>query len=75
MHFHSVEDFLASTMSNVDGLLNDGWGEFFPVKGPRDRGDGAVRRHHRIFNENARYESDGDLDLRAELFRLDHRRG
>lgn len=31
--FHSLEDFLASTMSHVDGVLDDGWGAPFPVKG------------------------------------------
>lgn len=31
--FHSLEDFLASTMSHIDGVLNDGWGASFPVKG------------------------------------------
>jgi class 3 adenylate cyclase len=31
--FHSLEDFLASTMSRVDGVLDDGWGFGFPVKG------------------------------------------
>lgn len=31
--YHSLEDFLASTMSHVDGVLDDGWGETFPVKG------------------------------------------
>lgn len=31
--FNSLEDFLASTMSHVDGLLDDGWGASFPVKG------------------------------------------
>lgn len=31
--FHSLEDFLASSMSHVDGLLNDGFGAAFPVKG------------------------------------------
>jgi hypothetical protein len=31
--FHSLEDFLASTMSHVDGVLDDGWGASFPVKG------------------------------------------
>jgi class 3 adenylate cyclase len=31
--FHSLEDFLASTMSHVDGVLDDGAGAFFPVKG------------------------------------------
>ncbi|HEX8081083.1 MAG TPA: adenylate/guanylate cyclase domain-containing protein [Jatrophihabitans sp.] len=31
--FHSLEDFLASTMSHVDGVLDDGWGLDFPVKG------------------------------------------
>lgn len=31
--FHSLEDFLASTMSHVDGVLDDGWGATFPVKG------------------------------------------
>jgi class 3 adenylate cyclase len=31
--FHSLEDFLASTESHVDGVLDDGWGFKFPVKG------------------------------------------
>lgn len=31
--FHSLEDYLASTMSDVDGVLDDGWGASFPVKG------------------------------------------
>jgi len=31
--FHSLEDFLASTLSHVDGVLDDGWGSGFPVKG------------------------------------------
>lgn len=31
--FHSLEDFLASTESHVDGVLDDGWGFGFPVKG------------------------------------------
>lgn len=31
--FHSLEDFLASTTSHVDGVLDDGWGFKFPVKG------------------------------------------
>ena len=31
--FHSLEDFLASRMSNVDGELDDGAGMSFPVKG------------------------------------------
>jgi class 3 adenylate cyclase len=31
--YHSLEDFLASTMSHVDGTLDDGWGYPFPVKG------------------------------------------
>lgn len=31
--FHSLEDFLASEPSDVDGVLNDGWGASFPVKG------------------------------------------
>lgn len=31
--YHSLEDFLASTTSHVDGVLDDGWGESFPVKG------------------------------------------
>lgn len=31
--FHSLEDFLASTMSDVDGVLDDGWGASFPIKG------------------------------------------
>lgn len=31
--YHSLEDLLASTMSHVDGTLDDGWGLSFPVKG------------------------------------------
>jgi class 3 adenylate cyclase len=31
--FHSLEDFLASTLGHVDGVLDDGWGSPFPVKG------------------------------------------
>lgn len=31
--YHSLEDFLASTMSDVDGVLDDGFGFPFPVKG------------------------------------------
>lgn len=31
--FNSLEDFLASTMSDVDGVLDDGWGASFPIKG------------------------------------------
>ncbi len=31
--FHSLEDFLAPTLSHVDGVLDDGWGSGFPVKG------------------------------------------
>src|SRR3954469_7839362 len=31
--FHSLADFLASTMNHVDGVLDDGWGFEFPVKG------------------------------------------
>ncbi|MBU2698569.1 hypothetical protein CCO04_26120 [Pimelobacter sp. 30-1] len=31
--YHSLEDFLASTMSHLDGVLDDGWGSLFPVKG------------------------------------------
>jgi class 3 adenylate cyclase len=31
--FHSLSDFLASTMSHVDGVLDDGWGADVPVKG------------------------------------------
>lgn len=31
--YHSLQDFLASTMSHVDGVLDDGWGDSFPVKG------------------------------------------
>jgi class 3 adenylate cyclase len=31
--YHSLEDFLASTLSHVDGVLDDGWGFGFPVKG------------------------------------------
>ena len=32
-HYHSLDDFLASTQSHIDGVLDDGWGESFPVKG------------------------------------------
>lgn len=31
--YHSLEDFLASTTFHVDGVLDDGWGDGFPVKG------------------------------------------
>lgn len=31
--YHSLEDFLIATMSHVDGQLNDGFGQYFPVKG------------------------------------------
>lgn len=31
--YHSLDDFLASSMSHVDAVLDDGWGESFPVKG------------------------------------------
>jgi len=31
--YHSLEDFLASTMSHIDGVLDDGWGYPFPIKG------------------------------------------
>ncbi len=31
--YHSLEDFLASTMSDVDAVLDDGFGFKFPVKG------------------------------------------
>jgi class 3 adenylate cyclase len=31
--YHSLDDFLASKMSHVDGALDDGWGYEFPVKG------------------------------------------
>lgn len=31
--FHSLENFLASTTSHVDGVLDDGWNFPFPVKG------------------------------------------
>jgi len=31
--FHSLQDFLASTLSHVDGVLDDGAGVGFPVKG------------------------------------------
>ena len=31
--FHSLEDFLASTMIDVDGVLDNGGGVGFPVKG------------------------------------------
>lgn len=33
LQFHSLEDFLASTSSHVDGVVDDGWGFGFPVKG------------------------------------------
>lgn len=32
-HFHTLDDFLASTPADIDGVLNDGWGASFPVKG------------------------------------------
>ena len=31
--YHSLEDFLASTMTHIDGVLDDGFGFHFPVKG------------------------------------------
>ena len=31
--YHSLEDFLASTMSHMDGVLDDGFGFEFPAKG------------------------------------------
>ena len=31
--FHSLEDFLTSTMHSIDGQLDDGWNASFPVKG------------------------------------------
>jgi class 3 adenylate cyclase len=31
--YHSLEDFLAGTMTHVDAVLDDGWGASFPVKG------------------------------------------
>jgi class 3 adenylate cyclase len=31
--FNSLDDYLASTTSDVDGVLDDGWGADFPVKG------------------------------------------
>lgn len=31
--FHSLEDYLASSMSSVDGVVDDGYGFGFPVKG------------------------------------------
>ncbi|HEV2890381.1 MAG TPA: adenylate/guanylate cyclase domain-containing protein [Frankiaceae bacterium] len=31
--YHSLDDFLASKMSHIDGALDDGWGYSFPVKG------------------------------------------
>jgi hypothetical protein len=31
--FHSLEDYLTSKRLDVDGLLDDGWGAHFPVKG------------------------------------------
>ncbi|MDP3968992.1 MAG: adenylate/guanylate cyclase domain-containing protein [Nocardioides sp.] len=31
--YHSLDDFLASKMSHVDGVLDDGFGYGFPVKG------------------------------------------
>jgi class 3 adenylate cyclase len=31
--YHSLEDFLASNILTVDGVLDDGWGAMFPVKG------------------------------------------
>lgn len=32
--YHSLEDFLASTMSHIDGVLDDGWGLSVPGQGP-----------------------------------------
>lgn len=31
--YNSLEDFLISNPLNIDGMLDDGWGAFFPVKG------------------------------------------
>lgn len=31
--FNSLRDYLASTESSVDGLLDSGWGAYYPVKG------------------------------------------
>jgi class 3 adenylate cyclase len=31
--FHSLEDYLTSKRLDVDGVLDDGWGAHFPVKG------------------------------------------
>ena len=31
--FHTLEDFLASTMTDIDGVLDDGWGAEYPIKG------------------------------------------
>lgn len=31
--FHTLEDFLASTTADVDGVLDDGWGAPYPIKG------------------------------------------
>ena len=33
MPYSSLEDFLASTTTSIDGVLDDGWGSGFPVKG------------------------------------------
>lgn len=31
--YHSLEEFLIATQTHVDGLLDDGWGASFPIKG------------------------------------------
>lgn len=31
--YHSLEEFLTASEAHVDGVLNDGWGASFPVKG------------------------------------------
>jgi adenylate/guanylate cyclase family protein len=31
--YHSLDDFLTSRVASVDGVLDDGWGATFPVKG------------------------------------------
>lgn len=33
LRYHSLDDFLASTTSHVDAVLDDGWGGPYPVKG------------------------------------------
>lgn len=31
--FHSLEEFLTANLAHIDAVLDDGWGEHFPVKG------------------------------------------